>query len=77
MLNHPVKNPKYYRLPGVDTLKLLEYFNFYRGCALKYIIRAGKKEAANTMFGQRLEIQDLEKAIFYLNKEVEVLKNKL
>ena len=41
--------------------------NFFRFNVLKYIIRAGKKDN---------EIQDLEKAKDYLNREIEFLRNK-
>ena len=42
-------------------------FNFFRGNAIKYISRAGKKDKAK-------EIEDLQKAVWYLNKEIERLK---
>ena len=40
--------------------------NFNRGNVLKYIIRAGKKDN---------EIQDLEKALDYLKREINHLRN--
>ena len=42
-------------------------FNFFRGNAIKYISRAGKKYKAK-------EIEDLQKAVWYLNKGIERLK---
>lgn len=41
--------------------------NFNRGNACKYLLRAGKKDPAKT-------VEDLKKAIFYLNYEVELLE---
>lgn len=41
--------------------------NFCRGTCLKYIVRAGKKDKTK-------EIEDLEKAREYLNREIERLK---
>ncbi|HYT42878.1 MAG TPA: DUF3310 domain-containing protein [Methylomirabilota bacterium] len=41
--------------------------NFNRGNALKYILRAGKKDPNATA-------DDLRKAIFYLNYEIELLE---
>jgi hypothetical protein len=41
--------------------------NFNRGNVVKYVVRAGKKED---------EIKDLQKAIDYLNRELEILKAK-
>ena len=40
--------------------------NFDLGNAVKYIARAGRKGSA---------IEDLEKAVYYINHEIEVLKN--
>ena len=42
--------------------------NYRLGSALKYISRAGRKDPSKT-------VEDLEKAIFYLNREVEALKS--
>jgi hypothetical protein len=41
--------------------------NFFRFNVLKYICRAGKKQN---------ELQDLEKALDYLQREIEYLRNK-
>jgi hypothetical protein len=41
--------------------------NFCRGNAIKYITRAGHKDPNK-------EIEDLEKAVFYLNYEIKRLK---
>ena len=51
-----------------DVLDIVKDYNlnFNRGNILKYIIRAGKKDN---------EIQDLEKAKDYLNREIEFLRN--
>ncbi len=64
-VNHPAHyggadNP-YETIKVIDAWKL----NFNLGNALKYISRAGKKGKA---------IEDLEKAAFYLNHEIETLK---
>ena len=40
--------------------------NFHRGNAVKYIARAGKKNPGK-------EIEDLEKAVWYINREIERL----
>lgn len=50
---------------GVETIDITEHFNFNRGNAIKYIWRAGSKGD---------EIQDLEKAAFYINREIERVK---
>lgn len=48
-------------------------WDYYLGCATKYIWRAGKKKSA-AMDDRTKEIQDLEKAVVYLNKKIEILK---
>lgn len=52
---------------GVECIEIVQHMNFCRGNAMKYIWRAGKKEN---------EIQDLKKARYYINKEIERLENR-
>lgn len=51
----------------IDFCKMYD-LNFNRGNVLKYIARAGKKDN---------ELQDLRKALEYLNREIKYLENKL
>ncbi|MFF4223210.1 DUF3310 domain-containing protein [Streptomyces abikoensis] len=46
---------------NAEPIDIAENLNYNRGCALKYIVRAGKKGD---------EIQDLQKALFYINREL-------
>jgi hypothetical protein len=63
MVNHP---PHYKTHPsGVECIEITEHMNFNCGNAVKYIWRAGDKGS---------EIQDLEKAAWYINREIERLK---
>lgn len=64
-----VNHPPHYKLAGSEAIDLTEQFNFCRGNALKYIIRAGKKDPAR-------EVEDLNKAIWYLDREVKRLLGK-
>lgn len=62
----PVNHPPHYRGPaGVECIQVVEHMNFCRGNAVKYIWRAGSKGD---------EIHDLEKAVWYLNREIARLK---
>lgn len=64
-------NPNYYR-NGIEVIDFIEAYglNFHRGNAVKYIARAGKKNPDR-------EAEDLQKAVWYLNREIERLaKNK-
>ena len=63
MVNHP---PHYTNHPsGIEAIQVTRHMNFNLGNAIKYIWRAGQKGDA---------IQDLQKAIFYLQDEIERLK---
>jgi hypothetical protein len=65
-----INHPKHY---GGDTtyeaIKVIEAWQlgFCLGNAVKYISRAGKKS-------KETEIEDLEKAAFYINREIQKLK---
>ena len=61
MVNHP---PHYTSHPsGIETIEITKYMGFCLGNVIKYILRADYK-------GNRL--QDLEKAAWYLQKEIEL-----
>ncbi len=66
-----VNHPSHYASSKIEVIVALEAWgldkNFYRGNAVKYIARAGKKDPAK-------EVEDLEKAVWYLKREIEVLK---
>jgi hypothetical protein len=65
----PVNNPSHYTShpSGVECIQVVEHMNFCLGNAMKYIWRTGLKSDD--------PIQDLEKAIFYINREIERIKN--
>ena len=62
-VNDPVNHPSHYTAYPVEVIELTEHLNFCRGNAVKYIARAGLKNSLT-------EIQDLQKAIWYLNREI-------
>jgi hypothetical protein len=59
-----VNHPQHYQGNNIEVIDVIEAFdlNFALGNAIKYILRADKK-------GNR--IQDLDKAIWYLNRELD------
>jgi hypothetical protein len=63
----PINHPKHYTLhpSGVECIAIVEWMNFNRGNAVKYIWRAGEKGDV---------VEDLLKAIWYLNREIERVK---
>lgn len=60
--------PQHYQLGGVEVITAIEAWGlgFHRGNIIKYVARAGKKNPAT-------ELQDLEKALWYLEREIERL----
>jgi hypothetical protein len=66
MVNHP---PHYTSDPsGVECIQITRHRNFNVGNAIKYLWRAGIKDDAK-------QIEDLKKAIFYINDEINRLQN--
>jgi len=61
-----VDHPDHYQAKGMEAIDVIEAYNlnFSLGSALKYILRAGKKPGESS-------VEDLNKAIWYLQREVE------
>ena len=64
-----VNHPPHYTAGGIETIDFIEAkdLNFRLGNAVKYIARAGKKVGGDP-------VQDLEKAAFYLKREIDARK---
>lgn len=60
IVNHPAHYTAY---KGLEVIDLTEQMMFNRGNAVKYIARAGLKDASK-------EVEDLEKAIWYCQREI-------
>ena len=71
----PVNHPSHYTDGKIEVIDFItdKRLNFCRGNAIKYISRAGKK-SSGTLTSKMKEIEDLEKAVFYLNFEIKQLK---
>jgi len=56
-------NPEHYKSGGMEAIQIIEAFDlgYHRGNALKYILRAGRKDDA---------VLDLRKAVWYLQREM-------
>ena len=65
MVNHP----SHYTDGNIEVIDFIEdkKLNYHRGNALKYLCRAGKKDPAK-------EVEDLQKAIWYINREIQRLE---
>jgi hypothetical protein len=64
-----VNHPSHYKAGGIETIDFIESkkLDYHLGNVVKYISRAGKKDPAK-------EIQDLEKAAWYLARKIEKMK---
>ena len=71
-----VNHPKYYNSnpSGVECIDIVRHMNFNIGNAVKYLFRNGLKheEGKDDKIKQ---IEDLQKAIFYINDEIKRLQN--
>ena len=67
MINHP----SHYTDGKIEVIEFIEdkNLNYHKGNAIKYICRAGKKDPQK-------EIEDLQKAIWYINREIKNLKRR-
>lgn len=61
-----INHPNHYQAENMEAIDVIEAYNlnFSLGSALKYILRAGKKPNEKTS-------EDLKKAIWYLQREIE------
>lgn len=67
-INDPVNHPSHYTWhpSGIEVIQITEHMNFCLGNAIKYVLRSDHKKD---------QIQDLEKAVWYINREIERLKS--
>lgn len=69
--NDIVNHPPHYTDGKIEVIDFIEDkgLNFHRGNAVKYIARAGKKDKSK-------EVEDLKKAIWYFNREIQRMESK-
>lgn len=67
----PVNHPSYYTEGKIETIDFItdKKLGFCLGNAVKYIVRAGKKDPA-------LEVEDLKKAIWYISRQIKEIEAK-
>lgn len=65
----PVNHPPHYKSGGIETIDFIEAkdLNYRLGNVIKYVSRAGRKNSD--------PVQDLEKAAWYLQREIAARKN--
>lgn len=76
MQNDNVNHPKHYtwlkEKCGIEVIDITRHMDFVLGNAVKYILRAGHKSEEGYENKQK-EIEDLRKAIWYINDRIEQL----
>ena len=67
--NNHVNHPSHYNSGRIEVIDFIDdqNLNFELGNAVKYICRAGKKD-------QNTRIEDLQKAVWYLNRYIALLE---
>jgi hypothetical protein len=65
-----VNNPKHYTShpSGIECIEIAEHHDFCIGNALKYLWRSGLKDGS-------AEIEDLKKAIWYIERKIKLLES--
>lgn len=68
-INDPVSHPAHYTFGKIEVIDAINEWqlDFDRGNAIKYIVRAGRKDPSKTS-------EDIRKAIFYLEDYVKRLE---
>ena len=71
MVHDPINHPSHYTSGSIEVIDYIEdqKFPYHLGNAVKYISRAGKKDPAKT-------IEDLKKAVWYLNRYIGILEKR-
>lgn len=72
-VNHPSHYTWLKDKCGIEVLDIARHMNFNLGNSIKYILRSGHKSEEG-MSDKQKQIEDLKKAIFYLNDEIKRLK---
>lgn len=76
MPKETVDHPSHYADGKIETIDYIEdkKLGFCLGNAIKYISRAGKKESTG-MTKKEKEVEDLKKAIWYINRRIYEVEN--
>jgi hypothetical protein len=76
VIDNNVNHPSHYTQhpSGIECIEVTRHYCFSIGNAIKYLWRAGLKKDANLSDKQK-EIEDLKKAIWYINDRIKQLNN--
>jgi hypothetical protein len=62
-----INHPKHYNQTPTEIIEIARYLSFNRGNIVKYVARAGVKS-------KETELEDLRKALWYLNDEIKMME---
>lgn len=73
-MNDNVNHPSHYTShpSGIECIEITQHHGFCIGNAIKYLWRAGLKTDADKSDKEK-QIEDLEKAVWYIQREIERL----
>ena len=75
-VNHPSHYIWLKELCGIEVIDITRHLDFDLGNAVKYILRSGKKTEQGYDDIEK-EIEDLQKAIFYITDKIKLLNDKI
>lgn len=73
-VNHPSHYTWLKKLCGIEVIDITRHMNFNLGNVIKYVLRSGHKSEQG-MSDKQKSVEDLKKAVFYLNDEIKRLEN--
>ena len=74
-VNHPSHYTWLKDLCGIEVIDITRHMDFDLGNAIKYLLRQGKKSEKG-MSDRAKAIEDLKKAVFYINDKIKMLELK-
>ena len=75
-VNHPLHYNWLIDKCGIEVIDIVRHLDFDLGNAIKYILRAGRKPINKSNFNLNVAaIQDLKKALFYINDKINMLED--
>ena len=75
-INHPSHYTWLKDKVGIEVIDITRHLDFDLGNAIKYILRAGKKPINKSNSNLNVAaIQDLKKAIWYINDKIKMIEN--
>lgn len=72
-VNHPGHYTWLREVAGIEVIDITRHLSFDIGNAIKYLLRAGRKQDG-LLDNEEKTIEDLQKAIWYINDQIKLIK---